>query len=502
MSVTRLHLQPGLLPNWLYGGSTAFLQLSPVGPDGQLILGTGWTVAKVAPTKWGLVKSGVKQTSAVFTLTSMPTLADNYPDGTNGAGFCTDSFWGYMLNNPAGNKFRGSLTAQGAGGAQDVALSVRTWRVSLPQSSPQYDAPGGGDTTATFLNLAVNTPVQQVTPNMALPLGKYKEQALMLGVSCKIVGAGGSNSADAMVVIGSDGSPSNTSLDVNIQQGYPLDALENPSDSSYLMQTTLDGLAAGEAVKFSNMLHTPVFGDWTPMTAPAAEFTATLTASSSLYAAVGGSQPPILLSTAMEAQAAIAAELGQVTPAGVLQAHPTVNAVASCRLRTGYLLSAALSAQSSITAPLKGFFLLHAQLDAVAAVAVNLQMRRTFAASLAADAALSAQGAGFRVSMRSTSAAGSAVAVALRTAVECKTALSVPTSLTTSLLRKPQFSMSVFAEAAIMAELQSDVRLASALLAGASTASRLRTVAKRSTATLTAGDRISTMTLKERTWAR
>jgi len=160
---------------------------------------SGWTVGKVAPTVYADYQVNTKVTSGTFgNAQALPNSVA--PSGSGNALRSQAQMSGSFA---AGNwDFSILVRAVGAGGAQDGRIRFRLFKTSVSNASSLTEVGGGVLIGATVTNLAT-TADQTTNVTTALAQIDLSNEWLVVKAAWEITGAGGSNTADVLLRLGS-----------------------------------------------------------------------------------------------------------------------------------------------------------------------------------------------------------------------------------------------------------------------------------------------------------
>lgn len=194
MATKTLYLTNTITDAW------QILSESSPGADATTSPNTGWTVAKIAATRYSPLDSGAEQGSGTF-LTS-PVHPNAALNNTTGDAFRAGPFTGTFA---AGNwTFNHVVRAVGAGGSQDGRIGMRMWRGTATDATGATQITSSVQVGATVTNLATTADQNSsITYNPgALTLSN---EYLWFEIAWEITGAGGNNSCDVIFRIGDTG---------------------------------------------------------------------------------------------------------------------------------------------------------------------------------------------------------------------------------------------------------------------------------------------------------
>lgn len=166
---------------------------------GTATTGTGWTVAKIAADRYARMDSQTERASGSFGTVAQP---DGAPDNTLG-----DSFRSPVTLNgdfaAANWDFQFPVIAVSSGGDQDGAMRFRLWRSANADGSGATEITSATQQGATVTNLT--TAAQQISSLLFNP-GAFTltNEYLFVQLAWRITGAGGANTRDVLLRIGTD----------------------------------------------------------------------------------------------------------------------------------------------------------------------------------------------------------------------------------------------------------------------------------------------------------
>jgi hypothetical protein len=176
--------------SWLGIGTTA--------PASNATTTTGWTVARLAATRYSAMNASVERNSSTFNTTSSLNSSSG-PNNTLKDCFRTQAFDTQTAFDAGTWTFNFPCRASSAGGSQDGNIRVRLWKSSnVTDGSSPTQITSSVQSGSTVTNLATGT-TQTSTGTMSLDAFTVDVgEALFLQVEWCITGASSSNNSDVL----------------------------------------------------------------------------------------------------------------------------------------------------------------------------------------------------------------------------------------------------------------------------------------------------------------